>query len=790
MKTERVSLADLLGIQVLRRLDRNEAKYCADIDAPLAAEAPRDHRGHLKNPVGALAKRADQILQTRHGINPRWVGEVVNWLRVIRVVGYLLVLGIAFGLADPWLREGQIVNVEWIFGFLATLVVSMTITTLLMITALFARKKGEDKPGETPSGGGAANTFAKLLIVHWLMQFLFRRAVPWIERRILKRSGDKSPEEIRRIEKVTESLYDTFSQQSRRMALEAAATSNMVWFLLSVGVLLSLGKMGLFREYDFRWQATIVSEEFMQGATAAMAQPIQGLPLVTQPTQADVRWLATGELSAGDSNAQTAAEGHQYHRQLWGRLFLAYLLYYGVFPRFILVILSRWLAAQGWRGLRPKLKDPYFKTIIENIESPPFESSQEEASEPEEAQGERGGVSPPVTPNVIAPAVVREPAESRPHEEQTIGTQTVVLSYDVQAPGEGWPKSLSMDKNGQVIDLGNVGDRAARKRITAALQERRNDIGLLVIVADLVDNPDGMFEHFVRETVNHLLPSAGRSLVLIGGERLRNRYEGDAGKIAHRIDLWKQKGTASGIERDKIVEFDIEHATTAARDLLRQRLKDFKPKAKKKPGQETAFGAMQSAGLFRKATSVVIMGHINEATANQSPDQLRKTTLEIHQELRSLYRKQASALEKAFKNVKIDTNRIRSAVSEKAHLAHSQFDKLEEFSRMTAVVSRYTKGLSGKWAVGGGLVCALGSGALAALAAPALLPALIPAATLGRRPVCWAACSRLMPRISPPSSASAGPKRKAKRRPKNRRSPRRKSNSRWTTLRDPARCWR
>ncbi len=246
-----------------------------------------------------------------------------------------------------------------------------------------------------------------------------------------------------------------------------------------------------------------------------------------------------------------------------------------------------------------------------------------------------------------------------------------------------------------------------------------------------MDNPDGLFEHFVRETVDHLLPSAGRSLVLIGGERLRNRYEGNAQKIAHRIDLWKQMGTASGIEREKIVEFDIEHATTAARELLRARMQDFKPKADEKAEKPAASGAIQSAGLFRKATCVVIMGHINEATANQSPDQLRETTLEIHHQLRSLYRKQASALEKAFKNVNIDTNRIRSAVSETAHQAHSQFDKLEEFSRMTAVVSRYTKGLSGKWAVGGGLVCALGSGALAALAAPALLPALIPAATLG-----------------------------------------------------------
>ncbi len=99
--------------------------------------------------------------------------------------------------------------------------------------------------------------------------------------------------------------------------------------------------------------------------------------------------------------------------------------------------------------------------------------------------------------------------------------------------------------------------------------------------------------------------------------------------------------------------------------------------------------------------------------------------------MRSLYQKQASALDKAFANVKIDTDRIRSAVSDKAHFASSQLDKLEEFSRMTAVIGRYTKGLSGKWAVGGGLVCALGSGALAVMAAPALLPALIPAAAIG-----------------------------------------------------------
>src|SRR5690606_7365135 len=143
------------------------------------------------------------------------------------------------------------------------------------------------------------------------------------------------------------SLYDTLARQSRRTALEAAATSNTVWFLLSVGVLLSLGKMGLFREYNFRWRATIVSEDFMRDSTQAMARPLQGLPLVQQPTEADVHWLATGELSEAQAEEESEAS-HQRHRLLWGRLFLAYLFYYGVLPRFVLMLISRWLAGRGW----------------------------------------------------------------------------------------------------------------------------------------------------------------------------------------------------------------------------------------------------------------------------------------------------------------------------------------------------------------------------------------------------------------------------------------------------------
>ena len=65
----------------------------------------------------------------------------------------------------------------------------------------------------------------------------------------------------------------------------------------------------------------------------------------------------------------------------------------------------------------------------------------------------------------------------------------------------------------------------------------------------------------------------GLGLVLGGGALFAQWFFSD------RIALWKQKGIAAGIARDKIVEFDLEHATTSARELLRERMEAFQPSA-------------------------------------------------------------------------------------------------------------------------------------------------------------------------------------------------------------------
>jgi hypothetical protein len=290
----RPAFAELLAAQTVRRLEGGEPRYYPDIDLRLSREAPRDAAGHLKNPAAVIAERAGEVLETRHGLRTGWIGETVGWLKVARVIGCILALVLAFGAAEPWMSQDQTVNVEWIFGFLTVLIVSMAITVLMLVTAALSRRKSDGTGGVDP-GGAATRSLAKLLVVHWLMMFLVRRALPWIQRRILKREKEQTLEQRRSAEKISEAAYDTLSAQSRRLALEAAFTSNLAWLLISIGLFLSLGKMGLFRQYDFRWQATIVSDDFMLQATRALATPIRLLPLVSVPTAEDVHWLTRGE---------------------------------------------------------------------------------------------------------------------------------------------------------------------------------------------------------------------------------------------------------------------------------------------------------------------------------------------------------------------------------------------------------------------------------------------------------------------------------------------------------------
>lgn len=710
----------LFGTQLLRRLERDEPHYYPEIDLQLANDAARSSDGSLSEPQQVLASRAGDVLQTRFGLNTRLVGDAVGWLKLLRFVGYVAAFLIGFSLCRPWLSEEQTLNVEWIFGFLLTLCVSMVLTSVLMITAAFSGKKTRDEQ-QKGGGGAATSTFAKFLVVHWLFTFVIKRALPWVRRRILKQKDSSDPAAEERAEQLTEASYDTLTRQSRQIALEAAATSNMLWLIAGLGIFAGLVRMGLFSEYDFRWQATIVSDDFMLESTQALARPIQSLPLAHMPTADDVQWLTTGEVSKASADEDVALRAHTI-RKTWGQLFLAYLLYYGLLPRFLLVLISKWLAARGWRKLRPRLKSDYYREVLRQIEHPPFESEEDQDPDAEHAPPEEE--APPtadVSPPEPTPESIEEPPEFN-------GQRTAVFGFDVKEPNDGWLKCLPFPRGGQAIDLGNADDRASRKSILTELAEQRSDIGCLVLVTSLVDNPDGLFEDFVQKAVGSLHPQTARAMVLTNGEKLRQRFQGNADQVASRIELWRRKGRDSGMEAEKILEYDVENTTAEARKLFEQRFSAILNDAT----DRAALMNLRAAGQFPRAAAL-IAGRVGDETAALPEDQLQNKTRELHQEIRDLYAKQTAKLEAAFANVKIDTNRLRSAVAEKAGQAAGQLQHLEAFSRMANTVGAYTKRLSGKWAVASGMVCALGGGALSVAAAPALLPALLPAAAVSAK---------------------------------------------------------
>lgn len=747
----RGALSDWIAIRLLRRLEHDDAAFYPDVDLRLAQESPRNRNGEISDPQTVLAQRANEVLQTRFGVATAWIQDTIGWMKLIRFVGCVLVLVLAFGMAEPWLSHERTVNVEWLFGFLTMLIVSMTLTAVLMILAGLGGRK--QNPG---AAGAPTRTFAKLLVVHWLMSFLLQRVLPAIQKRFRKQNSEPSPEEIRQQAAVSEAAFDVMSDQSRRVALEAAATSNLVWLLLSTGVFLSLGKMGLFREYDFRWQATIVSTDFMKDASQLLSRPIAGWPLVEVPTDADVTWLATGEIAEATETGNTTGAAKltvQQTRQRWGRLFLAFVLYYGVLPRALLTLIAFALAKRGWRQLQPDLHDTYVRNVLARIQTPPFSTEvtdhaeleratpanelarQQSAASEEAPPGSVPAVAANVAPSgaqasTTNPTGSSEPAET-PVADLPLGSLTAICSFDTPPSDESWTKTLAFDRHWQLLDLGNAGSRADRQRVLGALEESSNEIGLLLIVANLLDNPDGLFEDFLQRTHAAILQHARRGLILLGGERVRQRYDGDADQVARRVALWKRKATALGTPADAVLEFDAEHQTSASRAQLHQQLAQLQPK-NDGTGTTEPLGTIHTAGQLSRATAL-IAGAAHRDVVDKSEEDLQADAARLHGEIRELYQRQATELDKAFRSVKIDTNRMRAAIRDTAGDATATLDSLTHFSQMADRIGRYTSGLSGRWAVASGLVCGIGSGALAIAAAPAALPALLPAAFIGAK---------------------------------------------------------
>ena len=427
-------------------------------------------------------------------------------------------------------------------------------------------------------------------------------------------------------------------------------------------------------------------------------------------------------------------------------LMAAFLLYYGILPRVLLLLIANFQLRLSLRRLRPSLTAPYFAKIVAYLSNPPMGPSPEPALATDGQIGPVGPVdgsltSPDQKPAKAKPAVTStEPPEGAPPSSSL----AVVFSYEVEVPANGWSDAIPLSAFGEVHDLGNANDRASRTLIISALRGLAVEIRDLVVVVDLIGSPDNQFVTFLQATIG-LLPESARSgtvVLLSGGERLRAKFSDDVDRIRTRVLLWREKIAHCGVPEDHIFEFDHHVATAQSRHELRDRLEAIRGNGSGRVRQSSS--AIRLAGRFSKA-GTLICDAVKMVAGCSDADRFGSETRELHQRIRDLYEQEASLLARAFATVGGTPQSLTPVLTAAGDQASAGIDKLQNGAQTLVQVGRdkaeqaqqwwshfkgYTAGLSGRWAVAVGLAAAL-SGSLAGVPAMASLWAFVAGAALG-----------------------------------------------------------
>lgn len=92
------SLAELLTIETLRRLENNEPRFLPAVDVPLSSRVdPRD-TDNADAMTGMFAERADTILRAEYGRGKSTIAAVVKWLVRVWIVIVGLILAVETGI--------------------------------------------------------------------------------------------------------------------------------------------------------------------------------------------------------------------------------------------------------------------------------------------------------------------------------------------------------------------------------------------------------------------------------------------------------------------------------------------------------------------------------------------------------------------------------------------------------------------------------------------------------------------------------------------------------------------
>jgi hypothetical protein len=502
--------------------------------------------------------------------------------------------------------------------------------------------------------------------------------------------------------------------------------------------------------------------------------------------------LALGNLLNDVNRQQQAAIQEAYLRRTarasCSHLMASFLLYYGILPRLLLFVIARIQLARSLRTIRPSLTSPYIAQIIANLSKPPMGPSSDPAlptqTSPDEVPFTSRANAVPIVPNsedtseptllppaqlvsvpstlatnAPPPSLARTPEETAPAAMSTdLGDRPVdapsmpqpppksaaIFGYEVETPASGWGDAIPVSMLGEVADLGNAADRKSRSRVVSELGRLASEVRFLTIVVDLIGSPDNHFVSFLRAAIASLPADAiPRTVVLLsGGDDLRVKFSGDAERIRVRVRLWRDKVAECGVHENHVFEFDHRVATPESRRHLLERLE---PILGAIPGQVLrSAAAVCLAGKFDRASKLICASAKSAATYS-GPDQFANQTRELHEKICGLYDHEVTWLSRTCAAFSHPSDSLPPLVAAGADQASAALDKLQDGASSLIDVGRenlqqaqqwwsrfkgYARGLSGRWAIAGGLAAALG-GSLVGVPAMATVWLLAAGAAVG-----------------------------------------------------------
>ncbi len=732
----------LLLIGTLRELEGNSPRFEPVIDLSLA-QSRGEKTSDDDDVTRVLATRANAILQRDYGLGAATVELGLKWLSYIRVVLVMILLVADVGICIHILgRETPAeVSIEGFAVFLGMNLLFAIPPVLVMIAACFP---GRGKYNPSRNKGTFAQALADGTKVFYLLFGLFRIIYGQVQRRLLNRAFPNSPssERAQHFSQALEKLASThFSLLTRILAL----TSHFCWAMTCTIVLICFVGLTTFRVYDFRWPSTWLDESRKLAVLEFVTSPIQWLPLTPVPDQQLVEYLSGNASTKSDAIKGTCAH-----------LIAAFLLYYGLVPRLILLGVAWLQKLAEIRRLQPNVASPYFFTVLGYIRGSAMGPSDDLApptiaaipAKIENVAAQRA--VPESAPNVSthfplnrsdpdAPQALEEPTSP-----QSSRTLSVVFGYEVKAPTKGWEDVIPVSTFGMVVELSNANDHSSRQFILDELRSRAKEIHTMTIVVDLIGSPDSQCVNFLRSAMAPLADVTPFKAIVVlgGGERLRAKFSNDAERIRTRVLLWRQELLKCGLSENGILEFDHQTATAQSRQELLQR---FQAICGNSPDQVTSRSAnVLLAGRFKKA-SKLIRDAAEMVVGMSDAARLASETRNLHQQIQDLYQQEATLFAQMCAAMDVTSQPLATVLTAVGDPASAGIHKLQDGSKMLLQAGRekveqaqqwcacfkgYLGGLDGRWAVAGGLAAAL-SGSLVGAPAMASVWLLVAGATLG-----------------------------------------------------------